>query len=210
MNFIDQELIPNRQILSFGNWENMELEMFFLSVTRGKATSEQRELCYQRYISEVAEYEIELNNRFFESNNTFELWIDNKLIGLCQNTAVARNWIARANCLEQEPDIRNKRTLLLSCNLEAVFILKEHRGKELGEYFAGVIRGAQFTQLLGLLAHQNVCDINHVEINYYCDYENKGGENFHQWLYADAISEYTTNVLIKLGCSNNVTIDSGY
>ena len=49
MNYIDQELISNKQILSFENLGDMECETVLLSVTRGMASHEQKQYCYQQY-----------------------------------------------------------------------------------------------------------------------------------------------------------------
>jgi len=210
MDSIDQELIPNNQILSFEEFENMECETFLLSVTRGIATNEQKEICYRQYIAESFDRDPTLNEVYFEHKNNFELWYKNELIGLCHNTASLQDWVRFATSNHQPPEEMHEGKLFLMSTLDAVFILKRYRGKELGNYFAGVIRDTQLVNLLGLLAHNKVSAFKHVVAVSFCDYETKGGESFHKELYADFTGSYIEKVVKQLGYSYSGNISAGY
>ncbi len=58
MFIINRDLIPNKQVLSIGCWDNCESEEMFLSVTRGMATSVQKQNCYQQFVNELAKNEM--------------------------------------------------------------------------------------------------------------------------------------------------------
>jgi len=210
MNFNNEELIPNKTILSFGNWENMELDSFLLSVTRGMATSEQKHICYQKFMEELTDDEIGLNHKYFESENNFELWCDNELIGLCQNEVSVQDWKMRGEECEFELLEKDKETLFLFCNLEAVFILQKFRGKGLGSYFSETISESQTMQMFGLLSHQKRLKISSVEVTFFSDYNSKEGELFHQSLYSDNVTGYVESILINLGFTYEVFIEADY
>ncbi len=210
MNIIDQELIPNKNILSFEYWDNMECETYLLSVTRGMAAVKHKQTCYNQLIDELSSNEISLNDNFFEKNNSYELWLGKDLIGLCDNSVNIQDWMGRAKSLEREPDSRERKTLFLMGNLNAVFILKAYRGKEIGAYFANTIGDIQIKTMFGFLAHNTDNKIKEVNAIFYCDYETDEGEAFHSYLLADDISPYSQKILNKLGYSYNVDISSSY
>lgn len=198
---INQELITNKQTLSFDDLGNMECNKVLFSVTRGMASREQKQACYQQYIVESCDGDPVLNKKYFNQKNNFELWGDNKLIGLCQNTSMIRDWLQFAKYGHERPEEEDKETLFLYCILEAVFILKKYRGKKLGRYFARVIREAQLINLFGFLAQLEVNRIKHVSAYFYCEYETKGGERFHLELCEDFNGDYIKRTVKHLGYS---------
>jgi hypothetical protein len=210
MNHIDQELISNKQILTFQNLGNTECKAILLSVTRGMASHEQKQYCYQQYIAESCDSDPALNMKYFNKNNLFELWCENELIGLCHNTAIIQDWIRCAKSNNERTDEKKKETLFLTCSLEAVFILKKYRGKKLGRYFSGAIRDVQLINLFGLLAHQKVKTIKHVRAVSFCDYETKGGESFHMELCSDFNGAYIRKIVNHLGYSYEGDISGSY
>lgn len=210
MNYIDQELVINKQILTFENLGNTESEAVLLSVTRGMASSEKKQACYQQYIAESCDSDPALNMKYFNESNNFELWCESELIGLCHNTATIQDWIRYAKSNNDRPDEKNKETLFLTCSLDAVFILKKYRGKKLGRYFSSAIRDVQLINLFGLLAHQKVNTTKHVRAVSFCDYETKGGECFHMKLCADFNGAYIKNIVNHLGYSYDGDISGGY
>jgi hypothetical protein len=208
MKVINKELIPNKCVLSCGLWSNSNNEEMFVSVTRGIATKQQKNECYQQFVNELTDDEVNLNNNLF-SNNTFELWHNKKLIGLCSNSAIARDWMSQAELLDKKEDIKYKNTIFITCDLKAVFILKQYRGKELSDYFTDGIRDPQMKELLSLLSHQSFDHINHIDVSYSSEPHSEGGEHFHYLLYTDDIREYMPMMLSKLGYSHNVTLNIG-
>ena len=210
MKSINQELIPNKHILSFGYWENMELEKLLLSVTRGIATDEQKKECYLQFSNELIKNEDTLNDIYFKNDNTFELWAEGKLIGLCQYTAIARDWISDAAEDGVMPEAKNEDTLFIFSELEAVFILKNYRDKDLVRYFAGVIREEQFKQLLGLITYQNNLAFKTINNHFFSEYITPYDEEFHYLLSVDDISEYAKSLLKNMGFTYNATFDGDY
>lgn len=207
---INQELIPNKQILSIQKWKDDECKSYLLSMTRGMASRKQKRVCYKAFMNELSEEETGLSETLFQTNNNFEFWCDNELIGLCQNTARAQDWIEDAKLTGEPIEKKDEGKLCLTCSLDAVFILKKYRGKEMGKYFSSVIRKVQFMNLYGLLAHLETDQIKHVETVYFCEYENKGGEQFHKELCAGYNGEYIKNIIKCLGYSYQGYIDSSY
>ncbi len=210
MKSINRELIPNNHILSFGYWENMELEKFLLNVTRGIATDEQKKECYLQFSDELSKSEETLNDVYFKNNNTFELWTEGKLIGLCQYTAIARDWISDAAEDGVKPEAKNEDTLFIFSELEAVFILKDYRNKDLASYFAGVIREEQFKQLLGLITHKNNLAFKTISNHFFSEYLTSDDDEFHYLLSVDDISEYAKSLLKSMGFTYNTTFDGYY
>jgi hypothetical protein len=210
MNIINKELIPNEHVLSCGFWYNSNNEQMFVSVTRGMATKNQKHDCYQQFVNELTENEINLNDNYFKKNDTYELWYNKKLIGLCSNSAIARDWISQAKLLHEKEDIKDKNTIFISCDLEAVFILKQYRGKELTDYFTNELSGTQMKELLSLLSQQSLDHINHIDVSHTSEHHSEGGEHFHYLLYGDDVSEYMPTMLSKLGYSHNVTLNIEY
>jgi hypothetical protein len=208
MKAINQELIPNKSILSFGYWSNINLDEYLLSVTRGMATAKQKKACYQQFQSELSLNETNLNETLFKSSKVFELWFEGKLIGLCKNTAIARDWLTEAAAIDEEPEEKNSKTLFITSSLEAVFILKKHRNKELSHYFAGVISTEQFKQMLGFITHHKGFTFNHIDNHFFCEYYSEPGEHFHQLLYGDDLCGYAQRVLTQLGYTYEVTISA--
>ena len=210
MNFNNQELIPSKTILSFEHWTNMGLNNFMLSVTRGMATSEQKQVCYQKFMEELDNDELGLNDIYFKSESNFELWCNNELIGLCENKVSVKDWIGQAEIVQDRPKEKHKETLFLYCDMDAVFILKEYRGKELDDYFARKIRDSQSMHLFGLIAYQKECKVNHVKAVFFCDYYSKAEEHFHQSLYSDDTGGYVKTIMAELGCTYEVSIDADF
>lgn len=207
---INQELIPNEQILSIQNWKDDECKSYFLSVTRGMASRKQKQICYQLFMNELSDEELGLNEKFFKRNNNFELWWENELIGLCHNTASAQDWVEDAKSAGEPIEKKDEGKLFITCSLDAVFILKKYRKRGLGEYFSSVIRKTQFMNLYGLLAHLKIDQIKHVEALYFCEYENKGGEHFHMGLCAGYNGQDIKHIIKRLGYSYRGYISSGY
>jgi hypothetical protein len=210
MGFIDQELVSNKQILSFRNLGEMGGEILLLSVTRGMASREQKKACYQQYLSESYDRDPLLNKKYFNKNNNFELWCENELIGLCHNTASVQDWTRFARFEDEAPEEKDKETLFLTCSLDAVFILKKFRGKKIGQLFACDIREIQLMNLLGLLAHKRLNAIKHIEAVYFCDYDTKGGESFHMVLCEDFTGTYIEKIIQRLGYNYDGNISADY
>ncbi|MCW8864235.1 MAG: hypothetical protein OQK09_13770 [Colwellia sp.] len=208
--YIKKELISNKQTLSFENWKNIRCESYLLSVTRGMASSKQKQACYQQFIDELSDSEPVISNLYFKRDNNFELWCENELIGLCHNTASVEDWLGLAKSTSEAPETKDEGTLFLTCSLDAVFIIKKYRGKELSDYFAKVISKAQWLNFFGLLAHLKIKNIEHVEAVFFCGYYSKDEEHFHQSLYADSTGDDIKSTIAELGCTYEASIDSGF
>jgi len=207
---INQELIPNKQILSIQKWKGDECKSYLLSMTRGMASRKQKRICYMAFMNELTDEETGLSEEFFKTNNNFEFWCGNELIGLCQNTASAQDWIQDAKSTGEPLENNDIGKLFLTCSLDAVFILKKYRGKGLGKCFSSVIRKVQFMNLYSLLMHLKTDQIKQVVAIFFCEYENKGGEHFHMELCAGYNGEYIKNTIKHLGYSYQGHMDASY
>ena len=207
---INQELIPNKQTLSIKKWKDDERKSYLLSITRGMASRKQKQICHKSFMNELSVEEHGLNKKFFNINNNFELWWGNELIGLCCNTANAKDWIQDAKSTGEPLDNNDVGKLFLTCSLDAVFILKKYRGKGLGKYFSSVIRRVQFMNLYSLLMHLETDQIKQVVAIFFCEYENKGGEHFHMGLCAGQNGKDIKDIIEQLGFCYQVHIDASY
>ncbi|ARD44440.1 hypothetical protein [Colwellia sp. PAMC 21821] len=212
MNKLNRELVPNKQVLSFGEYHS-STDGRFISVTRGLATQKQKQQCYRKFKKELDNREESLNYIPFKQSNSYELWYKNELIGLCQNSSIIRDWISEATMDEDElPQKKNSKTLFLFCHLEAVFILKQHRSHDQAEYFAGCIREAEQNNLFALLTHQkpNQLEVETIDICFHSEYTTKGGANFHNQLFMNYDGPYMELTFEDLGYKIQLSIDASF
>lgn len=193
---ISKDLIANRQVFSFEYWDNYNNDMFLLSVTKGMSTATQRNECMQKYYNEKDC--ITLNERYFKKTNIFELWHEKQLIGLC-------NFLSQTTHSEDAADLR------VYCELKAVFILEDYRGKGIGSYFSGVIRNVNQTKLLGSLVHNGAFKkVTSIQLTHHSDYESIEGEAFHESIFTDDIGGFAKRVFKILGVTFDTCVDAGY
>lgn len=151
---------------------------------------------------------------FTHSDTTYELWQENKLIGVCNwdlNLFDAQTYCDELSdaALARETLEANKNTLFVRGYLHDVILLPESRGQGLATYFAGVLREILSKQLFAKLVFAETA-FDCVDFYSDAEYHSEGGERFHLEIHAD-LPQYIKHVVEnKFEAEFSFEVDGGY
>ena len=156
----------------------------------GVATDEEKQSALEVLISEGDQ----LNEKYFLGVPTHELWIDQKLVGLCQFNSFV------SEC---------KDSTNLHAFLDAIFLLKGFRGRGLSRTFVDCIWSSMVSEFMYTIHQAKLKGTSKLQVTLHADFESEEGEEVFIYLY-DVMNNFFQSAGLALGVSIQVTSNAGY
>lgn len=187
-----------------------------ITLSHGLSTPEQQQAFYALYSKNKTDNYTIINHTFLLSEDAFEVWKNNKLIGLCHidiNFFDQEAYDIECQYRENEDipyaDIND--TLHISMSLEAVALLKEYRGKGHARKLSLFISDYTISTIISTLA-KSKNKFSKVDLYSTSDYDSSAGESFHNMLITEHIEfdEWLNECLMCPDIELEVTLEGGY